>query len=230
MERIKPYDVPHKGLRNALSQLSMLAGRTDYADLQETEQLYLLGRDIFGLLSVHAADENEVTLAALDSRCPGCGQEDVEDHEQLHQVQHKLEALLDEIYAGAKQGRDMTEAGAEFYLAFSEFQSVYLEHTAEEERVTQPLLWQHFTDEELIAQRGKIMAKLPPQTLLTWFRFIIPAQSPRERAGLLGGFKKMAPEVYFNQAMSVIKGVLSDREFEVLMVALQANGMNLTAN
>lgn len=223
MERIKPYDVPHKGLRNALSQLSLLAGKTDYASFEETKRLYLLGQDVFGMLTVHSADENEVTLAALESRCPGCGQEDMADHEQLHAAQHKLEVLLGEIYQGAEEGLDMTGTGAEFYLAFSEFQSVYLEHTAEEERVTQPLLWQHFTDEELIAQRGKIMAKLPPQMLLTWFKYIIPAQSPRERAGLLGGFKKMAPEPFFNQAMAVIGSVLSEKELAVLEAAIGAN-------
>jgi len=221
MNRIKPYDVPHKGLRNALSQMSLLAGRANYADQKEVEQLYELGVDLFRILTIHASDENEVTLAELETRCPGCSQHDLEDHVYLHEEQEKLESLLNTISTGSKAGKDSTEDGAEFYLVFSEFHASYLEHTAEEERVTQPLLWKHFTDEELASHRAKIMAKNPPQTLLTWFRFVIPAQSHPERVSLLTGFKKMAPAPFFNDGMGVIRKVLPTQEFEALQKALE---------
>lgn len=217
---MKPYDVPHKGLRNALSQVQLLAGKTDYSDQNEVEQLYKLGEDVFKILTIHAKDENEVTLTALEQRCKGCSQHDFEDHEQIHFAQEKLEKLLATIYASSKAGQDVTEDGEEFYLAFSEFQGTYLEHTAEEERVTQPMLWKYFTDEELASHRGKIMAKNPPQTLLIWFRFVIPSQSHKERVGLLSGFKKMAPKSFFDEGMQVIKQVLTEKEFDELNKAL----------
>jgi hypothetical protein len=216
MKGMKSYDVPHKGLRNALSQLQLQAGKTDYADPNAVELLYKLGEDVFKILTIHATDENEVTLAELEQRCPGSSQHDVEDHEQIHHTQHKLETLLSTIYAHSRAGQDVRDDGEEFYLALSEFHGTYLEHTAEEERVTQPLLWKYFTDEELASHRGKIMAKNPPRTLLIWFRFVVPAQSFKERVGLLTGFKKMAPEPFFNEGMQVIKQVLSAKEFEDL--------------
>lgn len=220
MKRMKSYDVPHKGLRNALSQLQLLAGKTDYSNQNEVEQLYKLGEDVFKILTIHATDEDEVTLAALEQRCKGCSQHDFDDHEQIHIAQDKLETLLAKIYANTKEGQDATEDGEEFYLTFSEFHGNYLEHTAEEERVTQLMLWKYFTDEELAAHRGEIMAKNPPQTLLTWFRFVIPAQSHKERVGLLEGFKKMAPAAFFNEGMQVIKRVLTEKEFDELNKAL----------
>lgn len=220
MKRMKLYDVPHKGLRNALSQLQFLAGRTDYSDQSEVQQLFALGEDVFKLLTIHATDENEVTLAELEQRCPGCSQHDVDDHEQLHIAQDRLEKLLAGIFERSRAGLDVSEDGEEFYLALSEFHGVYLEHTAEEERVTQPLLWKHFTDEELAAHRSKIMARNPPQTLLTWFRFVIPAQSHRERIGLLSGFQKMAPAPFFSEGMQVIAQVLNEKEFTALSKAL----------
>lgn len=220
MKRMKSYDVPHKGLRNALSQMQFLAGKADYANQDEVEQLYQFGEDVFKILTIHATDENEVTLAELEKRCPGCSQHDVDDHEQIHVAQGKLEQLLEDIYTKSKAGQNVTEQGEEFYLAFSEFHGTYLEHTAEEERVTQLLLWQHFTDEELASHRGKIMAKNPPQTLLIWFRFVIPAQSQKERLSLLTGFKKMAPAPFFAEGMQVIKQVLATNEFDELQKAL----------
>ena len=220
MKRIKSYDVPHKGLRNALSQMQLLAGKTNYSNQNEVEQLYKLGEDVFKILTIHAIDENEITLAELEQRCAGCSQHDIEDHEQIHLGQDKLEKLLASIYTSSKAGQDVTDDGEEFYLAFSEFHGTYLEHTAEEERVTQPMLWKYFTDEELALHRGKIMAKNPPQTLLIWFRFVIPSQSYKERVGLLTGFKKMAPEPFFNEGMQVIKQVLTEKEFDELSKAL----------
>jgi hypothetical protein len=221
MKRMKSYGVPHKGLRNALSQLQLLAGKTDYFNQHEVEQLYKLGEDVFKILTIHAIDENEVTLAELEQRCPGCSQHDFDDHEQIHLTQDKLEKLLASIYTNSKAGQDVTEEGEEFYLAFSEFHGTYLEHTAEEERVTQRMLWQYFTDEELLSHRGKIMAKNPPQTLLIWFRFVIPAQSHKERVELLAGFKKMAPASFFSEGMQVIKQVLNEKELNELSKTLK---------
>ena len=217
---MKSYDVPHKGLRNALSQMQLLAGKTDYSDQNEVEHLYQFGEDVFKILNIHAADENEITLAELEQRCNGCSRHDLEDHEQIHAAQDKLEKLLSRIYTNSKTGHDVSDDGEEFYLQFSEFHANYLAHTAEEERVTQAMLWQYFTDEELASHRRKIMAKNPPQTLLIWFRFVLPAQSHKERVGLLTGFKKMASETFFRDGMLVIKQVLTEREFDELNKAL----------
>jgi hypothetical protein len=221
MSRIKIYDVPHKGLKNALSGLQFLAGKTDYSDQQEVEKLYHLGDDVFKILTVHATDENEVTLADLELRCPGCSQHDIKDHEKIHVAQDKLEKLLSRIYNNASAGLDSTSDGDEFYLSFSEFHGTYLEHTSEEERITQPLLWQYFTDEELASHRTKIMSNLPPQTLLIWLRFIVPAQSHKERVGLLTGLKKMASVTFFNEALQVIKQTLSEKDFDRLIETLK---------
>jgi hypothetical protein len=220
MQRMKTYDAPHKGLRKALSQLSLLAGKTDYSNAPEINELYQLGQDVFSLLHTHAADENEVTLAELETRCPTCSQHDVEDHQKLHQKQDKLEQLLSQIHSQSQAGSNLSQYGAEFYLALSEFHGIYLEHTAEEERVTQPLLWKYFTDEELAAHRARIMAKNPPRTLLTWFRFVIPAQNHAERVGLLSGFKKMAPGPFFEEGIAVVQKVLTAKEYKELECAL----------
>ena len=220
MNRMKLYDVPHKALRNALSQLSLLAGKTNYANHHEVEQLHQLGEDVFKILTLHANDENEITLAELEQRCPGSSEHDVDDHEHIHIQQENLEKLLTRIYTNSREHKDTRADGEEFYLALSEFHGIYLEHTAEEERITQPLLWKHFTDEELAAHRGKIMAKNPPETLMIWFRFVTPAQRHEERVGLLTGFKKMAPEPFFKKAIQVIQQELPIKEFEELEKAL----------
>lgn len=220
MNRMKIYDVPHKGLRNALSQFSLLAGKTDYSNKMEIEKLKEFGNDVFELLTLHAIDENEVSLAELEQRFPGSTKHDIKDHERLHQLQHSLEEKLSTLFSDSQKGKSVVEAGSEFYFLLNEFLGTYLLHIAEEESVTQPLFWKYFTDEELAAHRGKIMSKHPPETLFLWFRFVIPAQNHQERIGLLGGFKKMAPAAFFNQGMEVIREVLAEKEFENLQSAI----------
>lgn len=144
----------------------------------------------------------------------------MEDHQKIHSVQDRLEKLLSALYIQSKSGKEVAADLAEFYLAFSEFHAAYLEHTAEEERVTQPMLWQYFTDEELASHRGRIIAKNPPGTLLIWFRFVIPAQSHGERLALLTGFKMMAPASFFDEGMEVIRQSLTADEFNNLRAAL----------
>src|SRR5690606_7485510 len=99
MNRSKPYDIPHKGLRNALSQLQLLAGKTDYSDKEEVKRLYDTGKEVFDLLNSHAADENDYTLAGLEKKLPGASHHDVDDHEKLHVTQDKLGQLLAEIHS-----------------------------------------------------------------------------------------------------------------------------------
>ena len=217
---MKTYEAPHKGLRNALSQLELLSGKTDFNNSTEVQRLYTLGREVFNILDIHADDENEVTLAELQQRCKGCSEHDKHDHELLESEQRSLEDFLVEIYEGSQKESDITSLGSEFYLLLSNYHGKYLLHLVEEETVTQPLLWKHFKDEELAEHRVRIMKRNPPETLLVWLRFIIPAQTRRERVPFLAGFKKVVPESLFNSAMDIIRAELSVRDFRSLFEAI----------
>ena len=68
--RLKSFEIPHKGLRNLLAQLSFQAGNTDFTDAAQVTRLHELGRTLFQLLTEHARDEDDVLLAALEQRTP----------------------------------------------------------------------------------------------------------------------------------------------------------------
>jgi hypothetical protein len=216
MNRMKTFDVPHKGLRYAFGQLSNLAGSTDYSSPTEISRLKQLGDKVFRLLSIHAKDENEVTLKHLEKRLPGASDHDRQDHELIEKKQEQLEIMHKQINETAENENELQIRGSLFYTQFNDFHSIYLGHMAEEETVTQQLLWNHFTDEELADHRREILTLNPPGTLLDWFRFVLPAQNPKERAGLIKGFKMNAPSPFFREAMDVIKEVLDPEAFERL--------------
>ena len=67
MERLKSLDPPHKGLRNALSKLALIAGKTNYESIESVKKLQLISKDVFHLLKDHTATENKFILGALDA-------------------------------------------------------------------------------------------------------------------------------------------------------------------
>jgi len=218
--RLRSFDVPHKGIRNGLSQLSLLSGKTDYGDPEEVERLHRLGSEIFLLLNTHARDENGVSLKHLEEKMNGASHHDTEEHIRLHVDQSALEKKLEAIHAASKNGKDASAEGESFYAALADFHAEYLQHMSEEERITQQLLWEHFSDEELAAHRAEIMQKLQPEVLLLWFKYIAPAQTRRERAGLFKGFKANAPGPLFKRTKEILAEVLTRQEYDALMQAL----------
>ena len=212
------FDVPHKGLRNGLSQFSLLAGRTDYSNPQQVATLHQVGREIFLFLNSHASDENNVSLAELEKRAPNTSKHITDDHEEIHQFQSELENLLERLHAD--ENIDKMSEGKKFYDRLNIFHAAYLKHMTVEDGEIQDLLWDNFSDEELMAHRNQIMGTMQPQTLLVMFKYIIAALSPAERIGLLRGFKTNAPEPFFNQSLDVIRPTLAQAEWDALMDGL----------
>lgn len=205
MSRLRGYDIPHKALRNAISQVITRAGNTDYSSLEETTLLAEHASEVFAMLHKHADDENEVVLKELNERVPGAANDNMEDHVRIEANQAKLESAIAYIHASVKDGKDMHEDGHKFYQELSAYYSDYLNHMAEEESEIQQLLWDNFNDDELIQHRIKIMARMQPGQLLTWMKYILPALNQRERIGLLSGFKASAPEAFYNQALETAR-------------------------
>jgi hypothetical protein len=208
------FDVPHKGLRNGLAQFTLLAGKTDYTNPQQVATLYQVGQEIFLFLSSHAADENTVSLAELENRAPNTSKHISDDHDLIHHTQSELENLLENLHSGASS--DKVSEGKKFYDRLNLFHADYLRHMTVEDSEIQDLLWDNFSDEELMGHRNKIMGTMPPQTLLVMFKYIIAALSPAERIGLLQGFKMNVPEPFFNQSLDVIRPTLNQAEWDAL--------------
>lgn len=217
MERINIFEAAHKGIRNGMAQLSFLAGNTDYTKTEPVKKLYNLGKDLFMLLSIHANDENEIILSELEKKVPGSSNHDMEEHEAIEAEQQQLEKMLDEIYDGSITHNDMTDLGSRFYFELNIFYSQYLMHMADEETDTIGMLWDNFTDEEIIRMRSKIISRFSPEVALKWQSFIIPSLSQAQRVMILAGVKSSAPEAAFNVFLGVVQKVLPADEYADLV-------------
>jgi len=212
MERLKSLDPPHKGLRNALGKLTLIAGKTDYTSVESVENLKLMAKEVFHLLKDHTATENKFILAPLEKRNSSFTQNYYSDHEEIDQVEQQLfERFL------SLNGEQSNDFGHQLYLDLCNFQAHYLEHINEEDTVLEIEMQKQFSDEELMQHQIAIMGEMSFETLLLWFKYIVPARRPEENAQVLTGFKSAAPEVAFKAVIDVIKNEISETEFQAIL-------------
>lgn len=218
MENQRPlvYEVPHKAIRYALSQFSLLAGNTDYNDTDEMEKLKVLADEVFKMLDSHANHENNVPLKYLEMKLSGGSVHDKEDHERIESEMYKLEETLKDLYKRSGDGEDLRYPGNDFYTQFSDFHAQYLQHMLEEERETQPLLWKYFTDEELKQQEIEIRSSIPPEEMLLWAKYMFPAFSNSSRIEMLKSISAAAPEQFYEAVLKAAESVLPSDVFKKL--------------
>jgi len=207
MERLKSLDPPHKGLRNALSKLALIAGKTNYASVESVKKLQLISKDVFHLLKDHTATENKFILGALDAVNKSFTKDYYTDHVEMDQTEQQL---FDRIMS--LNGEQTNDFGHQLYLDICQFQSHYLEHINEEDVALEAEMQKHFTDEDLMQHQIAIMGEMSFETLLLWFKYIVPARRPEENAQVLSGFKSAVPESAFNAVIEIIKNEISENE------------------
>ena len=215
MATLRPLDPPHKGIRNALSQLSLRAGSTAAGDENGVNDLVSLAVDVLDFIDEHAAFEDKYILEPLDERVPGSSVADHAAHQQLEVRVQQLRQQLATLTASPNQADIDT-----FYTDISLFQAAYLEHMADEEATTERLMMEHFSDEELIGHQIAIMGETSFESLLRMFRFIAPARRLDENLQVLHAFRANAPEPAFAAVMQTLQAAMPPSQYNSLAIAL----------
>ncbi len=219
MPRFRPLDPPHKGLRHLLGLLALEAGRTDYSDPAEVGRLQDIGQLTFDLLADHAHTEDVHVLEPLEERAPGAAGALEADHVAFHERELELRSALAALDDGVTD-----DQAHDLYLSITAFQADYLRHLLLEETVVEPIIWQHFTDEELIADQVEIGQAMSPETLLAWFRAIAPARTVSENRQVVSDFAAAAPPEATAAVLATLRAALSADRYEALVADLPGLG------
>lgn len=209
--RMNIYGFPHKGLRNLLSQLSMLSGNTDYSNSESLVKLKSLTSELVILLDLHNQAEEDFLLPALEAHVSGSTKENIEEHELIEKEVNAFDELLKNITT-----ESTPDLGAKFYESISNFHARYIIHMAMEEGEMNSVIWANLTDEKLLELQGEIMAALSPEHTMMWFKYIVPALNPFERSIIMGSFKANAPLEFFNAVFEMLKEHLTKNELSQL--------------
>lgn len=211
MNRLHPLAPPHKGIRNALGQASIAIDSIDVGSGESIDHFKALIRDVATILHDHAHQEDHYIFAPAERVQPGLTHECSRSHHRLHQT---LDQISSEALAlNEESTRETIEA---LERLFHGFHRDYLDHMMEEEDNIETVLIANFSDEEMMADQGAIMAEMPFETLLLWFRFIVPARSIEDNRQVLAGFTAAAPPEAVAAVWDVLRGSVSSERFIAL--------------
>jgi len=190
-ERLNLYMPIHKALRSLMTDTLGRVGRLDVFDADELQatlgQLDLL----LTFCTEHVHHENDFLHTAIEARMPAGSARTAADH-----LGHfdSIDALRCEATALAAAGIDeRMPLALRLYRHLALFVAENFQHMHIEETVNAAALWAHYTDAELHALHDRLLATLPPEAHLMVARWMIPAMSPTERAGMLNGMKQATP-------------------------------------
>lgn len=219
MSRHDLYGPIHKGLRLALSSLLVRLGQADFATPEGERTLDAL-EDQLTLSSSHLAHEELYLHPALEGRRPGATALLEQDHRHHDAAFAELAERIAAVRAAPRIGK--TGPGRALYLAFSRFCADDFAHMAEEEQTFLPMFHELFSDDELRAIEGELIAAIPPEKVMRYLRLMLPAGTPNERFDFLDGMRRSAPPEVFRAVLEeAAKPTLPAPEWNALAMRLR---------
>ena len=201
--RLDLYAPIHKALRSFMLDTLLRVGRLDVFDADEMERtLGQLGA-LLAQCEKHLQHENEFVHPALEARTPGGAERITAEHAEHLEA---IAALREDVLQLRTTPQDRRMALAlRLYRQLALFVAENFQHMHVEETVHNAALWAHYSDAELGALHGRLMASVPPQEMLETARWLLPALSPVERACMLNGVKAEAPPPAFDALVAHIR-------------------------
>jgi hypothetical protein len=194
-ERFNSYVGIHKALRSFMCDTLCRIGRVDTDDADELAATLAQLGTLLALCTGHIEHENDFMHSAIEARQPAGSTRTAADHQEHFESIAMLRAQAAALAAAAPQVRPAQALRLYRHLAL--FVAENLQHMHIEETVNAATLWAHYSDAELHAIEERLIATLPPEEHLLVARWMVPALSPAERAGLLGAMKpQMPPEAF----------------------------------
>lgn len=217
-QRYDIYEPIHKGLRDFMGDTLSRVGRVDVTD---TEDLALTLGQLEALLTFcakHVQHENEFIHTAIRARQPAAASRTSEDHvEHLHSIE-ALRAEARAVLAAPDAQRHMLALRLYRHLAL--FVAENLQHMHIEETANNAALWEHYTDAELMDIHHRLLATVSPEDKMEVMRWMVPALTPVQRAGVLGGLKAEAPAEVLDAVVSVVRPHLAIGDWTKLATAI----------
>lgn len=207
--RINIYGFPHKGLRNALGQLSFKLGNLDVENKQAMDNIANQAFEISELLKLHLHSEESHVLPPLEKEVPGSTKHNHEDHEYMEQLEKEMITQIEVL-----KNKPSLENARKAYQHTNLFIREYFRHMDEEETDLNQVIWKYFSDTDILEWQGKILSSLSPEQMFKWFKYIIPALSPFEQNIMLGDFKQNAPKEAYEFVINGIEPFVTETQYQ----------------
>lgn len=224
--RFDIYAGIHKALRAMMMEILRATGCMDVHDADELNAVYESVLELADTCATHLEHESEFIHPAMEASQAGSTAKIAAEHAQhLASLAHLCDAAA--VLRICAPGIQREQAAMALYRKLALFVSDNFAHMHAEEMENNPVLWACYTDDELRALDGRIVASLPPEETLQIMRWMIPAMTPTERAMLLNGVKAAAPAPIFEVVLDTVEPHLSQKDWGQLRKALGSKRENL---
>lgn len=207
--RVDLYVGIHKAMRALMTDVLTAVGRLDTDDESELEWVSSRVLQLAEFCTGHLTHENEFIHAAMEAREPGSAERMAQEHVAHGEAIAALQAAVHQMRAC--EGDARARASLALYRQLALFVAHNFEHMHVEETTHNRVLWDRYSDAELMDLHARLVASLPPEENLFVMRWMIPAMTPAERLEVLGEMKAHAPESVYRAAMDVVQPHLDQR-------------------
>jgi hypothetical protein len=206
----------HKALRALLYDTALTLQRTDFQNKEESEIALKKVESVLNIFEKHAQHEDKHVLPAVLKYAAAAVTEiewEYEKDEVLgHQLIHKMEAIR---FATTEASR--TRFGKEIVYLFIEFVGFNLIHMNKEEHIINGLLWENYTEEQLLKISNDIRSDIPTDEAMFAFKWMVQGLSNMEIIMLLTGMKNSMPAEAFDAVTEVVKTSLPAERLNKVM-------------
>lgn len=198
--RFDLYTGIHKAIRAGCAETLVRLGAMDADDDEQVQATLGALVAFLGQLRSHVRHENRFVHPAMEARRPGSASQVAGEHEE-HLA--SIEALEREAAAVAgAPAAQRREAALRLYRHFALFVAENHQHMHHEETVHNAVLWEAYSDEELLAIEMAIIGSQTPQAMADWLHWFAPALATAELAPMLAGARGGMPAGAFEGLMA----------------------------
>lgn len=218
--RLDLYAPIHKALRALMADMVTSAGRLDPADDADVRATLARLEEGLVLCERHLRHEDETLHPAIEAARPGATARAGLEHAGHLEEFARLRAAMASFLAAPPGARGALAHG--IYLAFARWMAENFLHMEHEEAHHNAVLWEAYSDAQLLELHGRIVAGIPPAEMAAVLRWMLPSSSHPERLAQLAGMRADAPREAYESALALAREGLGARDWQKLFAALEA--------
>lgn len=201
--RVDVYVGIHKAMRLWAQDVSARLGRIDVEDDADVAATLSAVDELLDALASHLRHENDFIHPFIEARRPGVASAIAGEHREHVEAIGELRAAVAGLRDAAPSGR--AGRALSLYRTLQLFIAENLVHMHDEETRHNAAMWAAYSDAEIVAMHGRLVASLTPKELMSVARWMLAAGTPQEVLALLREMRTGMPAPAFEALLDLAR-------------------------
>ncbi|MGB4842846.1 MAG: hemerythrin domain-containing protein [Ferruginibacter sp.] len=210
MLRYNIFNLIHKSLRTMLYDTALTLQQTDFTNPEETSATLQKMNAVIEAFEQHGFHEDETLMPVIEKFKPVTIASFEKDHVDDRRMGNDLRHLQN-IYEHSTSAEERIFTGSAITKSFGAYMIFNLQHMQREEIELNELLWENYTDEQILKVNEQIIAGIPPEEIAITTKWFLQSINSCEAKEFLIGLKMGAPEQVFTALFNLTETYLPER-------------------